>query len=468
MDSKTEAMAVSGDLRRVLLTLAFPALLTQVVQTSSWLGEVYFVSKLGKVETATIGLVGEISWLLSTLTTIVTVSATTLAAQRWGAGDKSGAKAVMLAAAQQSVFFGILGLTVWFLRDLIWEATGAAPEVQKAAQIYLLSSLLSFPLMNLAASFGAVLRGIGDMKTPLIVSTIATTAHFGLNAALTPVLGISGAAVALAISRIVAVVLFALYLKRSPLEDLSSPVVGWSRDYHRELLSLGIPAGAQTFLWSLASVVFLSLLNRLPDGTAAVAAFTVGIRIESVAFMVAIAFAMATQTIVGQNVGANQWRRAWVGTWHSTLWCIVVILPICLVLFFASNWLASKFATDPLTRNYVAQYLRVAAIAEPFWALSMTTGAALQGAGDTRTPALIAILTQWLFCLPLTYAFCVLKKLDAVFAWWLVGASGFLTGIVTAAAFIKLWLKHFGREKDTSERTADFCQCSQRSPLIAD
>lgn len=439
MDSKADGIVVSGDLKRALSALALPALLMQIVQTAGWLGEAYFVGKLGKVETAAIGLVGEISWLLSTLTTLVTVSATTLAAQRWGAGDKSGAKAVMLAAAQQSFFFGIFALTVWFLRDLIWGAMGAAEEVRKTAQLYLLASLLSFPLMNLAASFGAVLRGIGDMKTPLLVSTVATGVHLGLNATLTPAFGISGAAAALATSRVVAVAIFALCLKRSPLNSVSSPFIGWSSDYHRELLSLGIPAGAQALFWSLASVVFFSLLNRLPDGTAAVAAFTIGIRIESAAFMVAIAFAMATQTIVGQNIGANRWRRAWIGTWHSTFWCIVVILPICAVLFCASDWLAGKFSTDPLTKSYAAYYLRVAAIAEPFWALSMTTGAALQGAGDTRTPALIAILTQWLFALPLTYVFCILGGHSTKVAWWIVGVSGFLTGIITATAFIVLW-----------------------------
>ena len=436
MESRTGAMVVSGELKQVISALAVPALLMQIVQTAGWIGEVYFVSKLGKVETAAIGLVGEISWLLSTLTTLVTVSATTLVAQRWGAGDKSGAKSVMLAAVQQSIFFGLFALAVWFLRDFIWVAMGAASDVRKAAQIYLLASLLSFPLMNLAASCGAVLRGIGDMKTPFLVSAISTGVHLCLNATLTPRFGISGAAAALVVSRIVAILLFAFWLRRSPLNNVSSQAIGWSSDYHRELLSLGIPAGAQTLLWSLASVVFFSLLNRLPDGTAAVAAFTVGIRVESAAFMVAIAFAMATQTIVGQNVGANQWRRAWVGTWHSTFWCIVVILPICVALFFAADLLAGKFSTDPLTKNYAAYYLRVAALAEPFWALSMTTGAALQGAGDTRTPALIAILTQWLFALPLTYALCVIGGHSPKVAWWIVGTSGILTGIITAVAFI--------------------------------
>jgi len=439
MDSKAGVVAVSGDLKRALFALSFPALLMQVVQTVGWVGEAYFVSKLGKVETAAIGLVGEISWLLLTLTTVVTVSATTLVAQKWGAGDKAGAKSVMLAAEQQSILFGVLVLTVWLFRDLVWDAMGAEEEVRKAAQVYLLASLLSFPLMNLAACFGAVLRGIGDMKTPLLVSAAATFVHLGLNATLTPVWGISGAATALAASRIVAVALFTACLRKTPLNDASSEPVGWGSDYHRRLLSLGIPAGAQTLFWSLASVVFFSLLNRMPDGTAAVAAFTIGIRVESAAFSIAFAFGMATQTFVGQNVGANRWRRAWVGTWHSTLWCIAVVSPICLVLFFASDWLAGNFSADPLTRSYAAYYLRVAALAEPFWALGTTTGAALQGIGDTRTPALVAVLTQWLFVLPLTYALCVVGGHSPKVAWWIVGASGFLTGVITAASFTVVW-----------------------------
>jgi Na+-driven multidrug efflux pump len=100
--------AVNTSLGRELLRLVLPALLMQVVQTVGWLGEAVFVSRLGKVELAAIGLVGEITWLLSTLTTIVTVSATTLVAQRWGAGDLAGARGFMRAAVQQAILFGLL------------------------------------------------------------------------------------------------------------------------------------------------------------------------------------------------------------------------------------------------------------------------------------------------------------------------------------------------------------------------
>ncbi len=433
------AVAVTGDLRQALSALAVPALLLQVVQTAGWLGEAYFVSQLGKAETAAIGLVGEITWVLSSLTMVVTVSATTLVAQRWGAGDTAGASAFYRAALQQAFLLGLLGLLLWFVRNWLWQGMGAAAEVRKVAEVYLLIALLTFPLMNLAMGFGAVARGIGDMWTPLLVSSAATTAHLLSNALATPRWGIAGAAFALGLSRVVAVILYAWRFRNYPLNAQPKQASFWSGDYHRELLRLGVPAGAQNLFWSLASMIFFALLARMENGTAAVAAFTVGIRIESVAFMVAMAFAMATQTFVGQNVGANQWRRAWQATWQATAWCLLVMLPVCLTLFFGAEWLAARFAADPTTHGHIATYLRVAALAEPFWALSMTTGAALQGAGDTRTPALIAILTQWLFCLPLTYALCLARGYGATVAWWLVGASGFLTGIVTALAFVRFW-----------------------------
>jgi putative MATE family efflux protein len=433
--------AVNTSLGRELLRLVLPALLMQVVQTVGWLGEAVFVSRLGKVELAAIGLVGEITWLLSTLTTIVTVSATTLVAQRWGAGDLAGARGFMRAAVQQAILFGLLASAAWFLRDLIWQGMGAEISIRRVAEFYLLIALASFPLMNLAASWGAAFRGIGDMRTPFFVSAIATSCHLLANATLTPIWGLKGAASALAFSRIVAVAVFALFIRKSPLNAATDKLVAFESGYHRQLLRLGIPAGAQNFFWAFGSVVFFSLLNRARDGTEAVAAFTAGIRVESLAFMVAMAFGMATQTIVGQSVGAGNWKRGWQGTWMSTFWCIVVILPVCAVLFFASDWLASYLSTDPTTHRYTAYYLRVAALAEPFWAISMTTGAALQGAGDTRTPALIAILTQWLFCIPLTYLLCVLKGHSPIVAWWLVGASGFLTGAVTATAFMLFWRK---------------------------
>jgi len=440
MDCRAESL-VNTSLGRELLVLVLPALLMQIVQTAGWLGEAVFVSKLGKVELAAIGLVGELTWLLSTLTTIVTVSATTLVAQKWGAGDMAGVREFTKAAVQQAILFGLLASATWLLRDLIWQGMGAETSVRKAAEFYLLVALVSFPFMNLAASWGAAFRGIGDMRTPFFVSAIATSCHLLANALLTPIWGLKGAAAALAFSRIVALMAYALFIRKSPLNAATDKLVTWDGGYHRELLRLGIPAGAQNFFWAFGSVVFYSLLNRARDGTEAVAAFTAGIRVESVAFMIAMAFGMATQTIVGQSVGADNWKRGWQGTWLSTFWCIIVILPICAVLFFASDWLASHFSTDPTTHRYTAYYLKVAALAEPFWAISMTTGAALQGAGDTRTPALIAILTQWLFCIPLTYLLCVHKGHSPIVAWWLVGASGFLTGVVTAAAFMLFWRK---------------------------
>ncbi|MFA0784613.1 MATE family efflux transporter [Fervidibacter sacchari] len=440
MGCRAESL-VNASLGRELLVLVLPALLMQIVQTAGWLGEAVFVSKLGKVELAAIGLVGELTWLLSTLTTIVTVSATTLVAQKWGAGDMAGVREFTKAAVQQAILFGLLASATWLLRDLIWQGMGAEPSVRRAAEFYLLIALASFPLMNLAASWGAAFRGIGDMRTPFFVSAIATSCHLLANALLTPIWGLKGAAAALAFSRIVALMAYALFIRKSPLNAATDKLVTWDGGYHRELLRLGIPAGAQNFFWAFGSVVFYSLLNRARDGTEAVAAFTAGIRVESVAFMIAMAFGMATQTIVGQSVGAGNWERGWQGTWLSTFWCVIVILPICAVLFFASGWLASYLSTDPTTYRYMAYYLKVAALAEPFWAISMTTGAALQGAGDTRTPALIAILTQWLFCIPLTYLLCVHKGHSPIVAWWLVGASGFLTGAVTAAAFVLFWRK---------------------------
>lgn len=438
-DRQNRVFAVSGGWKEIFSLLVLPALFMQIVQIAGWLGEAFFVSKLGKIETAAIGLVGEISWVLSTLTTIVTIGTTTLVAQRWGAGDKEGANSTTVAAIQQSILCGLFASSVWFLQDFIWMGMGADVEVRKAARFYLLVSLISFPLMNFAATISASLRGLGDMKTPLLVSFVAAIVHLSLNALLVPIWGLEGAAMALAVSRIVAVSVFAICIKGTHLNITADRLTVWHNDYHCELLKLGIPAGAQTLFWSLSSVAFFSLLNRMRDGTEAVAAFTVGIRIESLAFMVAMAFGMATQTLVGQSIGAGNLRRAWLSTWYVTLWCILAMLPICTLLFFGAGVLASHFSKDPLTRHYIASYLKVAAIAEPFWALSTTTGAALQGAGDTRTPALVAIVTQWLFCIPLTYFSCIVKGYSPTAAWLLVGASGLLTGAITAAAWVVLF-----------------------------
>jgi MATE family multidrug resistance protein len=429
------SVITTGSTLAALTMLTLPSLLTQIGQTIGWLGEAYFVGQLGTVAVAAIGAVGQVGWVLMVVTMMVGVGATTLVAQRWGAGDVNGAREVTVAAFQQSVLFSLPILLLWFFRHIVWTLLGVPPSVQRLADAYFAVALASFPVQSVAFSLMAVYRGMGDMVTPLWATFVGVVLQLAINALLVPRWGIGGAGMALALSRLGALGVLLWRFHRCPLSVPARHFVARCWGQHRSLLALGIPAGLQSLLWSLASMLYFTILAHTPSRESAIAALTVGLRIEAIAFMPGIAFGMAAQTLVGQCVGAKQWRRAEKGAWQAAVGCAVTMGLMALVFFVAADWLAMRFAKDALTRHYIAAYLRINALSEPLLGISMSLGGALRGLGDTMTPAVLGVLTQWLLRLPATYWLCHGLGYDALAAWWTMSLSTIVNGVLMAVAF---------------------------------
>lgn len=437
MVNKTDAIAVSGTIGQALSVLALPTLLAQMVQSAGSLGEAYFVGKIGDAAMAAIGAVWQVSWLLMILTMMVSVGATTLIAQRWGARDTDGARAVVITAVQQSLFLGIAAIALWFSKDLIWHWLGIKPAITKLATTYLAAVAISFPLVSIGMSIMASYRGMGDMVTPLIVTLIGVSIQLTLNAILIPIWKMEGAATALIVSYLAASIFILWKFSHSALKFPLSQLFNWQPNLHRALLGLGVPAAFQALQWSLAYMAYFAILARTPNSTEALASLTAGGRIETLAFMPGLAFGIAAQTLVGQNIGAKQSERAKKGGWQAAFWCALVMGLISVVFLTAADWLAARFTQDPTTHRYIASYLRINALCQPFLALSMTLGGALRGAGDTISPALITAFSMWVLRLPATYWLCVVLGNDAVAAWWTMSLSTIVSGILMALIFAR-------------------------------
>ncbi len=437
MEEKIDAVAVQGDLRYALTVLAVPTLITQITLTIGGLGETYFVKRLGDEAIAAVGSVGQVNWLLMVLVMMLSTGATTMLAQRWGASDLNGAQRVTTATLQQGLLFGFLAMTLWFFKDLIWDWLGIPPKVRELATVYFAVFLFVCPLAGMEFGMMSLYRGIGDMVTPMYSMLAGVASQLLMCALFVPVLGIVGVALAFVLSRIVILIWLLARYRSSQLRLVSLRVNGWYPEEHRQLLALGIPSGVQSFLWSLASTIYFGILSHTKESTAAIAALTAGLRIEALAFMPGIAFGIAAQTLVGQNIGAGQMKRARKGAWQAALWCSVIMGIVGAVFFFSADWLAMKFSNEALTRHYIAAYLKINAISEPFLGLGMTLGGALRGAGDTITPAVITVGTQWLLRLPATYVLCHYLGYDAVAAWWTMSLSTIVSGVLTALIFAR-------------------------------
>jgi Na+-driven multidrug efflux pump len=165
-------------------------------------------------------------------------------------------------------------------------------------------------------------------------------------------------------------------------------------------------------------------------------------RTEGLIFMPLMALSLSVSSIVGQNLGALRYDRAIEAGWKVTWIGVALMFVMGTVLFIFASQFANFMSQDPETIKFVTEYLRINACAEPFLALGMVLGGALQGAGDTRTPMVITLICHWMIRLPLAYLLALQLHMGPSGAWSAMAISVAIMGLLTAFWFrSKKWLK---------------------------
>ena len=182
-------------------------------------------------------------------------------------------------------------------------------------------------------------------------------------------------------------------------------------------------------------IAFTAVLARSADATVAVAALTIGLTSESIAFMPGFGFSVAASTLAGQNLGAKRPDRAERAAWISLHQGTIVMVVMGIVFFVFANQFAHIFTHDPAVVRLAVIYLRISALAEPFLALGMILTGALNGAGDTKLPAVAGVITMWGLRLPLAYALAIKCGYGAVGSWWAMALSTIVMGIASWGLF---------------------------------
>jgi Na+-driven multidrug efflux pump len=168
------------------------------------------------------------------------------------------------------------------------------------------------------------------------------------------------------------------------------------------LLRLSIGGILQLLIGTSSWVALVWIVGSF--GPAAVAGYTLAIRLIVFAILPSWGLANAAATLVGQNLGADQPHRAEISVWKAGLYNMAFLLAIAVVFIFAANTLIRLFTSEPEVIRYGVSCLVWVSIGYPFYAWGMVMVQAFNGAGDTYTPTTINFFCYWLFQLPLAYA----------------------------------------------------------------
>ncbi len=398
-----------GRVGRAVLLLAIPMMLEMAMESVFAVVDIFWVAGLGAPAVAAVGLTEAVLTLLYAVALGLGMAVTALVSRRIGAHDRQGAAEV----AGQTIWIslGTAALVAAIgvpLAPAILHFMGAEPDVIAGGTGYTTLMFGGSITILLLFLLNAVLRGAGDAAFAMRVLWLAN----GINIVLGPCfiygvgpfpkLGVMGAAVATNIGRGIGV-LFALYWLTNGRARvvLRLPHLRLKLDVLLSVLKISA-GGVLQFVIATSSYMGLMLVIS-GYGSAAIAGYTIAMRIMMFMFLPAWGLSSAAATLVGQNLGARAPERAESSVWVATKYNTIFLSAVAIVLVVFPATLVGLFTTEPDVLGYGASCLRLIGLGFPLYAVGMTMVQAFNGAGDTSTPTWLNLLCFWLLQLPLAY-----------------------------------------------------------------
>jgi len=425
----------TGPEGKLILHFAVPMLIGNVFQQSYSIVDSVIVGRaIGKSALAAVGASFPILFLLIALSIGVTMGFSILISQYYGAKHMQKVQRA-IDTSLVFVFFASLAITAAGLGlsrpALVMLKTPA--ELLDQGTIFLQIMFGGMLFLFGFATISAILRGLGDSKTPLYFLMVSTVLNIILVAFFVLVChwGIAGSAWATVIAQAVACVLGVVHLNRS--HKVVKPrwnglVFDW--DIFKKGLAIGLPTGVQQVLVATGMMALARLVNAF--GTDAIAAFTAAGRLDAFAVMPAMNLSAAVSTFTGQNLGAGKLGRVKHGLRAALLisGAFSAATTFSVVLF--GRPLVALFNADPNVVAIGARYLLiVGGFYVVFSSMFVLTGV-LRGAGDTMIPMFITILSLWLIRIPISTWLASRIGTDGI--WWGVPIA-WGVGLVLSAGY---------------------------------
>lgn len=390
-----------------ILSLAWPTMLEQLMQTAVQYIDTAMVGSLGTQATAAVGATTTINWLIGSSTVALSIGFLAFVSQACGSGDREKAVRASSQAVLTTLVVGFLFtvITLSLSRKIpVWMQVD--PEIQQLAGTYFF--ILYTPMLFRTASiiFGTLLRAVGDTKTPMqvgiwmnVINVVLnflliypTKTYFGMTVPGAG-LGVVGAAVASAVAFAFGGIAITVALWRHPVLSPRGRSLKPDWQILKPCLHVALPNALQRFGTSLGYVAFAAMINSLGD--VSTAAHTIANTVESAFYIPGYGMQTAAATLAGNALGARDEKRI------QDLGRMILLIEVCLMilsggaLFAFAPQMMDIFSDDKLVIGLGISVLRMVAISEPFYGVSIIIEGMLQGMGKTMMPFVCNIAGMW-------------------------------------------------------------------------
>lgn len=431
----------TGSIGRAIFLLAVPMVLEMVMESLFAVTDVFFVARLGASAIATVGLTESMMIVVYTLAMGLAISAAAIVARRVGEKDTdAAARAAVQAIVIGAVVSTIIAASGAAFAPQLLALMGASSDVIRSGttftRVMLGGSVTAFMLFVINSSF----RGAGDAAVSMRVLWVSNAINIVLGPLLIfgvgplPQLGVTGAAVATTIGRGVGVLIALYFLARGSghLRVARRHIVlEW--ETITRILRLSLNGTFQVLVGSLSWIALVRLMATF--GSAAMAGYTIAVRMVMFALLPAWGLGNAAATMVGQALGASNPARAESAVWTAARYNVAFLGLMGVFFFVYAPHIVHAFTTDSAVSNVAVFGLRIMAAGFPLFAFGMTLTQSFNGAGDTATPTRINIAVFWIFEIPLAWLLADRTSLGSRAVFVSVLAAYSLLAVVSATMF---------------------------------
>ncbi len=451
---------ILGDPRKSLIAMVVPIAIGMIVQSLNNFVDAIWVSGLGTAALAATGVVFPFFFILIGIGNGLGVGASQAIARRIGVGDKEGASRVAAQVLVMGVIVGFVITAVFALfSEQIFSAAGAGDYIDETLA-YGIPIMVCSPIYMLSFIFSALLRSEGDARKSMTIQIAGVVVHlvmdpvliFGLG------LGLEGAAIASALSALMAAGIAVRYYRRGDMYvTLSFRGFRFDRELDRDIMRVGLPASLEMILISI-STLFMNLIIESVDPVNGVAIYTTGWRILDLLMVFAVSFGSALVPISAAAYGQRSYERIKAVYVYALKYGIALMVTIAIVAIVAAPVLVHMFtytgSAEALAEE-MTRFVRIGCLFLPFCMVGILTSSLFQSVGKGLWSMGATMLRNFLR-IPLCYAMVPMMSLTMI--WWGVTAGEIIGTTVVAASgvfalrYIRRNLERMGRDPSADGR----------------
>ncbi|MEI8644952.1 MATE family efflux transporter [Pseudoalteromonas sp. Hal040] len=427
-----------GSISKALLKLGIPIILINILQSAYQLTDAFWVGRLGAEQVAAVSVSMPVTFLVIAIGSGLAMAGAILSAQYMGAGQQDKVNHV---AAQTMLMVtltaSMLGLTGYVLSPYFLTLLGVEEQVFGDALKFMHVSFIGVVFVFIYAMFQALMRGIGQTKVPLYIVSGTVLLNFVLD----PLLifgfgdfsgfGVMGAALATLITQSLAAVIGVwVFLRgRHGIQlKLSSFKPDWQ--YMKQAFFLGAPGSVELSTRAFGLIIMSFLVASF--GTHTIASYGVGSNILQMVMIPAMGLSMAVSTLVGQNMGAGNPRRAAQITRLASLWGLLGLTSVGVIAYLFAEYLVAFFIPDD--ESVIAggaEFIRVMCLTWGGIGVQLCVVAAFRASGNILNAMVVSLLSQCVIQFPAAYILSKHTSLGPQGIWYSFAITNVLVAIIT-------------------------------------